>query len=771
MRHFVKCALVGVLASAGASEVLAAAGGTIEEIVVTATYRETNLMETPQAISVADGELIESLGVTDMKQLVQYIPGLNMEEGGDGGGTGTTRYIIRGVESQQGTLSYEPSFSGVSVYMNDVPVTSAQGPARQVGGNLFDIQRVEVLKGPQGTLFGEGSVGGTIRFIYNEPDTSAFDFKVTASGSSIDEADDMSHRIDAVVNVPISDSVAVRVMGFDVQEAGWIDRTSQNRKDVNESSAKGMRIATLWNVNDDVTARLWWFHAESDTDGSILAQKPYEEYLLTTLPGTKAESFDDQDIFSLELDWDLGFATLYSRTAYFDRETVSRSETTALVAGVFDNFIGNIILSQNPELSANYVPPPADPLIPGTNLTHFQRDDTAATERWSQEFRLISNGTGKLSWTVGAFWKDSDDLRDNFQPIGYAKPQFEPLFAPYFSDPSNNRDDNLEELSGFGEVSYAFTDHWEAAFGARVSRLKQDFQRVENGTNDTFFTPSFKLSWRPTDWALYYFNFGTGFRPGNVNFGQEFNQRQYLAAGDNVIEPPGFNPSGLTGNEAAEYVNGIIYYDGDEVANYELGAKLMLLEDTLQLTAAAYYFDWKDIIQRFQDPVIPSTNKYYSQNAGDAYSRGFEVEMTYLIGDAWRFRFGGDINNAELSDDVPAPGVAKGNQLTFAPEWSITAGVDYSFDITASLRGNVLLTHQRIAKQYQDAANLIEIPEREVTNLRASILSADNHWRATLFADNLTNEDEVIRDNTYLGQPFFVFQKPRTLGLEVSYEM
>ncbi len=214
IRHHYK----GLLGAIGASFVFiwplsvnAADRGSIEEVVVTATHRETNLMDTAQSISAVSSEMIDALGATDMQGLFRNVTGLNMSEGASAGGN---RYAIRGVSSVTGTASYMQSYAAVSVYLDDVPMTSAQGPAFQFGGNMFDMERVEVLKGPQGTLYGEGSVGGTIRFIQKKPQLGETSWKFKAGMSSMAESDDNGHRLEGVVNLPVSDDIAGRAMAY-----------------------------------------------------------------------------------------------------------------------------------------------------------------------------------------------------------------------------------------------------------------------------------------------------------------------------------------------------------------------------------------------------------------------------------------------------------------------------------------------------------------------------------------------------------------------------
>ncbi|MCZ6656581.1 MAG: TonB-dependent receptor plug domain-containing protein [Gammaproteobacteria bacterium] len=243
----------------------------IEEIVVTATHRETALMDTPQAISAVSGELIEQLGYIDMKDLFKNIPGLNMTEGSS---SSNNRYVVRGVSSQSGLESYQQTSAAISVYLDDIPMTSAQGPARQFAGNLFDIDRVEVLKGPQGTLFGEGSVGGTIRFIQNDPQLNTTSFKLKAGVNSVQDSDDLGNRIDGMFNFPLGDNAAVRLTAFHDETAGYIDKLNTFEDDVNTETADGGRLAVLWAPNDRLTLDATIYYSKMETEGAVLAQLP-----------------------------------------------------------------------------------------------------------------------------------------------------------------------------------------------------------------------------------------------------------------------------------------------------------------------------------------------------------------------------------------------------------------------------------------------------------------------------------------------------------------
>ena len=286
-------------------------------------------MDTPQAISAVSGELIEQLGAVDMQSLFKNIVGLNMAEGAS---AGTNRYLVRGIASQAGTRAYSQTFAAVSVYLDDVPMTTAQGPASQFGGNLFDVARVEVLKGPQGTLFGEGSVGGTIRFLQNEPRLGEFDYRVKAGLNSVDESNDLGSRLDVMVNIPLNDVMALRLTGFRNEKAGYIDKLNYSEDDVNSELAVGGRASLRWNVTDSIAITPTYYNVTTESEGAMVAFEPYVENFNACFPGLPPRSTDEVEIFSLDVEWEFGWGTMEILGSYMDRNLHTVTESPAAFA-------------------------------------------------------------------------------------------------------------------------------------------------------------------------------------------------------------------------------------------------------------------------------------------------------------------------------------------------------------------------------------------------------------------------------------------------------
>ena len=782
-----------------------------EEIIVTATHRESALMDTPQAISALSGETIEELGAIDMQSLYRNIPGLTMTEGAS---TGNNRYIIRGVSSLTGTDSFKQSFEANSVFLDDMPMTGAQGPASQFGGNLFDIDRVEVLKGPQGTLFGEGSMGGTVRFILNRPELGELDYKIKAGVNMLDESNDTGYRVDGMVNVPFGESVALRVVGFSDDTPGYIDKPRNGEKDVNSESSTGGRIELRWQATDRLSISPAFYTVKTETDGPVFANSPYFEDQDVRNPNSLPGTDEDVDVLSLNVDYAFDWAVLSLFAGNLDRNTVTVTESNRLTAAVFDWFIQfNTLVG-----SANLIPAMfaegwrfnVAAFANGLNQSSFGNNNTASSDRDVYEMRLVSTGEGRLRWTAGVFHKNSDDYRRAFQPFllcGVIEPcppapagqpprpnglvlnaTTAPVtFAQYmrfYTDPSNDHEDTLEDTSVYGEATYAVTDTLELTVGLRYTDMTQELNDGTASTSDKVLSKKLGVAWRPKDGWLTYANYATGFRPGNLNLGQEFNARVFRGSGDTVIPPTPFaaNPRRFTGNQAAAYAEGFIAYDGDEVTSYEIGLKTSLFDDRVDLVTSIYYFDWQDTILSYTDTNIPSINNSYNFNAGAAHTMGLEIEVVAQLTDNLRLRLGGDVKEAELDEDLAnvATGVVSvpdGTELPYSPEWTMSAMLLYQIPLPNGWYLDTMINHTRQDRQARGlqatGARVFDIPSRHQTDLRATLRGGEDNWSVSLFAINVTNEDKVtlnLSDESF-NPRLFAFQTPRSIGIEFTYRM
>jgi len=785
-----------------------AAAAAMEEVIVTATYRETNLMDTAQSINAVTDDLVEAISAQSMEDIFTLVPGLAMSGGMDG----ENRYAIRGLSSQTGATQYFIVGATVGVYLDGTPVTAALGPDAQVSGNLFDIERVEVLKGPQGTLFGEGSQGGTIRYLYKQPDPTEFDSAVNASYSSMDESDDSSYRLDAMVNVPFGDGWALRLVGWKSERAGFIDNREPFEPDYNEGDTRGGRAVVRYEGDRfSLTGSIYSNH--QGTTGGGATVEAYEAWS-PRIEGLFPESNDEIDIFSFTVEYDFEWASFESLTSFTDRKIHSIVEFPYSTRDVLDFYYGGSFDAQDhPACGRQFLcffdfglGAPGYPgqfnlagqitHTDGLNLIAMDQFTDSYSERWVQEFRLLSPGDGRLRWTAGAFWKDSEDHTQGQQDAEYFPGRFgSPLdvckattmfmpscFGPLMDDllmvPANTHTDLLEEYAVFGEVTYDLTDTLEVTVGVRVSELEQYFKYTGGTTDDTPVSPKFNLSWRPGEEWLLYFNYATGFRPGNVNSHMQFNVDQYTELLIPRCEAnPACDVAPLIRARDLSYAR--LFFDGDHVANYEVGLKTTLFDGRVRIMSAAYYLDWEDMIIVEDDPEIGATGNAlsaYNSNSGGAEISGFELEVAAFLTDRLSVRFAGDLNETEVqTGPLFASGSAglvsgEGNELVHAPGYSASLAVDYVFPIMANWNLTLHADHSWIDGHFSDAGNTANraVPKWTRANASATARSDDGKWRIALFGSNITNE-QILRnllavDNMY-------WHPPRQVGLEVGYRM
>ena len=754
----------------------------IEEIIVTATYRDTNLMDTPQSITAITDSFVEDLGAQSMSDIYTMVAGLNF----NGSRDGDNRYTVRGVTSQTGATGYFQTSATIGIYLDGTPMTSALGPDKQVSGNLFDIDRVEILKGPQGTLFGEGSQGGTIRYLYKQPDTSELDAAVNASFATMDESDDNSSRLDAMVNIPFADGqAALRLTGWQSESAGFIDNLAPFEEDYNTAKSTGGRAVLKWEVNDTLSLTGSIYHNKQESEGGTATQRAYENSSVR-LPGLIPESADEIDLFSFIVDAEFNWGSFKSMTSYTDRSITATYEFSAETVYILDFFYGGSTdAGGHPDCGATPLCPgfpgffnlgdPSATIPDGQNLIGLDGFIDSYSKRWVQEFRFVSPDDQRLRWIVGAFWKDSEDHGQSQQQGLY----FADRISSYgdrldtlLQVPANTHTDTIEEFAVFGEVAYDLTEEIELTLGLRLSDLEQGFSNTATGTDDKPVSPKFVVSWRPFDEFMTYFRYSTGFRPGQVNNHMEFNFRQYdlLIAERAAL---GLDTSQLEADQIV--ARSRRFFDGDEVHAYEVGAKTTFFDGRVRLMGAVYFLDWKDMIMVENDPQVGASNplSFYNTNSGGAEIKGVELEVSALVTDRLTVRIAGDFNDTEVTSSVlfatgNTGGQTKGNELIYAPNYSASLALDYEIPLGNGWALGLHADQAWVAEQFTNTANDLTIDSYSKTNARITARSDDDKWRLALYATNLTNE-EIVRNLE--GSATYYWFQPRQIGFEVGYKM
>lgn len=753
----------------------------IEEIVVTATYRDTAEMDTPLAMMALDNSMIESMGLQNLADLGLVVPSLNVVQTD----SSRTNISIRGIKAISGYEAPNQTKSMTSIYIDETPVTGGQEPDRQIGGAMFDLARVEVLNGPQGTLFGEGSMAGTIRYISNQPDLSEWASKVQINANGMSGSDDYGYRFDGMVNIPVvEDKFAVRLVGFTTESPGYLDRRNLAgatlEKDINTETSSGGRITAKWQATDKLSVKATAYTIESETDSYAWSTAPY---FVETLPSPFAPgSYDDLKQYNLVFEYSFAGADFLSSTSYFDRDASFSQEFLETGLHLIDYYAA---LTNNFGLDPVGDPSAPIPLTANpqdmTNMTSFAGTFFIESERFAQEFRLVSNGDGPFGWMAGFFYKDSEDFTSRNAPftLSPATEQWRFAYESFLLAPENSPKNKLEEYAIFGDISYALSDAWEVNAGVRYTDMKQEFSRVSSGTDDEEWTPRVGLTWRPNDDMMFFGIVSTGFRPGGYNGDLNFDLgllNGILASSGDISLPTRDGGTASVSERIAD-VESKLDFEGDSAINYELGAKLRLLDGRMNLTGSAFYFDWKDaiLLQDAGELAGITSALTFNGNVGEAHSLGVDVNVSGMVTERFFLRLGVQWVEAEIDSafqpkgGLPQP---KGNRLPDAPDLKWTVSAAYMFPVMDGIEGEIRLDWSGQDKVWSDVSNTLEVPSYDIANIRLTIReAAENRWRLSLYGRNLSNDEILVwNGGTSLFGTVNSYARPRNFGIEATYE-
>ena len=800
------------------------ASGVIEEIVVSATYRDTRLMDTPLAISAVTDRDIINKGIEDIQTLYQSIPGLAYSTNSQTYNTLSVRGItpsVRGITPPSG------GSATVGVYFDNMPITDAlDGGTAQTLGPLFDLERVEVLKGPQGTLYGEGAMGGSIRYITKKPDPSGFDYSFQANVEDIGESSGLSYRADGMVNIPLGDRAAARMVAYQRDRVGILDQVApRNEKDVDTFEEYGARLRLAWYVTDALELSAVVNVLNGDYGGPGLSFHCYTESTPSTptgqvhvydLPDSTCGGyddqfkrdpyvthlahwnytnggFDDQTMYNFSVEWEFSFANFLSSTSYFDREADYSEETSprySIPLIPIVNSLGCFGLLDvcGPNTMASL----------GGDGIFFR-----GSERFVQEFRLVSNTDSRLQWTGGLYYKDEDSQKGElagchdggppgYDPLPEATCPLQYSFFPHvpiqdqaqivqFMNtiifPSNIGYRMFQEQSVFGEVSYRVSDEWEVLFGARNAEVTHELIVGAPGVNSKrdpanhldittrVTSPKVTVTWRPKTDIMTYFTYSQGFRPGIVN-------EELAATISRVRDLIGTHPLAA---ETAERLANFETADGDEVINYELGIKATVLDGRVSFVGALYQVEWEDTIVLIREDLPPGLEQAdpigfsYNRNEGSAESQGLEFEVRTILTDSLRLNFGGDYNwtaevNASASGRYGGVAIEPGNRLANAPEYSVYIALEYDFEL-AGFDAHARADAYAVDDFFGTANNEEATPAYKTLDLK--LLLGRSNYQVGIYIRNILNEVIVYE----LNQVGYRFGRPRTYGIQLNYNL
>jgi iron complex outermembrane receptor protein len=703
---------------AGSSRTSADSGNTVqEEVIVTAQKRAERVIDVPQSVSVVPSEDLAKLGATQFRDFATTVPGLTFSTAGAGYTQISLRGVTAGVDIGQ----------TVGIYVDEVPYgsSSAFGAASQhtLDVGLFDVGHIEVLRGPQGTLYGASTMGGLIKYVSKRPDLLDPSFEATMGGASTKDGG-ASYNGSAAFNIPLVENrAALRASSFYSHDGGYIDNLARNDKDANTSDVYGGRLDLLLAPTDELNIRLSGFAQNIARDGESTG-----DYALSGAP--LDDEFDQRRLFSEPFNqrfrvvsgtvtYDFGGATLTSVSSY---------QTTSL------DYVQ--------DLSVAYI----DLVNLFGTYTAVAAKADGSTDKFTQEIRLASDEGETIEWLVGAFYtKEDSDYAQEFllrSPDGSLAPNS--LYD--YSIPTK-----FEEVAAFGDVTWRFAESFDMTAGVRVARNEQDFTQISNG----IFTPSAPKTSASEDVFTYlvnaryhfdqhktaYVRYATGYRPGGPN----------VVTNDPVTGLPVGSPT----------------FDADRLKSYEIGFKAETADRTYAIDVAAYLIDWDDI----HVSVVRNGFSAIDNARGGARIYGGELAFTAVPVEGLALSTSLAYQNARMLEDEPALGAAEDERLPNVPRFTAALSADYEFASASNLRPTIGASIRHVDERmasFDGSTGYLQyrLPEYTTVDLRTGVSFGAVDMQ--LYARNIFNERGELSAYNWRGTAMPALMQPLTIGINAT---
>lgn len=767
------------------------------DIVVTATRSGAqSIQKVPMAVSVVNIDAITQSGQGNLSDLAKFSPSLSITEGAPG----FNKFNMRGLSTGGYRTSDMSDRSLVAVYLDDTPI-SVQGQTPDL--KVYDLERVEILRGPQGTLFGAGSMAGTVRFVTAKPSTNET-FGSVESDVFGTEHGSASYNFRGMINLPlVKDTLAVRANVYVGHDGGFIDNIGRrDKKNANSNNTQQTRVALRWTPSSDFTLDAAFTYEHSKANGLNSGMSGLNDYTMSS--NSEEGTRDRFRLYTLTGTYDLGFADLIATGAYTDRGIGFRASPEAQIAYFFQDYYGLPTSSTSYPLFSQPTSYSQD-IANSIPAEHYHIDQKL--KDYMGEIRLVSKDVGPVKGTVGAYYeKQTRHLVQDIVVPGFDTLSYMNLFYGPFDTPNGLYDSKLvdgafnsddiysglqditeDQFSLYADATWHVTPKLDVTGGLRYFSFKEHYSLYSGGvygvvdnvplTTDARLksngvNPRANVSYQVNDDVMVFAEAAKGFRYGGGNQPVPTGTSGIAAQCSSNLAAYGYSSAPLT-------------FGPDKLWNYTVGEKAKIAGGRVTFNASAFYIDWRDV----QTRLLLDCSYFFTDNKGRITSKGLELETTIKVTPEITLAGSASFNDSRANGDIPTAGAFDGDKTPYTPRWSAAAQLflDHPLDSESSLHFQVAYKYQSeqqttfnsysttiadgVLTRTGESSTYAVIPEQH--NLSASLNYEIGRYEIGLFGNNLANGVKVTDISratyyaVYQAGDRVTYARPRSYGLRV----
>ncbi len=769
-------AVAAALAAVSAAPVLAdaaadASSAPLAEVIITARKREENLQDVPLSVDVLSSKDLQHLGIKQFDDYAEKMPSISFISVGPG----TQLFVMRGV-SDGSNPNYANS-SATGVFLDDASLSLS---GVQPDLHLYDIERIEVLNGPQGTTFGAGSMAGAVRYITNKPDLNAFSAGVDFTGGKI-QGGQGNWTYEGFLNAPLIDGVlGLRVSAFSDSHGGfidnelttrtWVNGTVSNnaqwaRNDYNREHVEGGRVALRGDINDRWSATLTYNYQRQTALGA------WDEDLANFGPravsrfGPEYHRNEDR-ITDFHLDGDVGIADLVFASTYWQLPTRQYNEYSQYMQNYNGGALEGAACLNDPTFGAG---PFSGCQVPSESYEYHTNP-----QRWSEEVRLLSKPGGRVHWLVGYYWERTSDKNSGstfympgLQTQGATFQYYEALYGTTMSSLPPGEWYSYKTISDYLQT----TEFANISFDL-TNKLNVEAGVVHFSSNFSYYSPFGQFAYTPTSPTYS----AGGSNKVNSKLGANYKITDKIMVYADFAQ--GFRDGGAnSGFPASCYANGVPQnYVPDTLNNFEVGWKSTSLNGRLLWNGAAYLMNWKDLQTLIYDINICAPSSF-NANVGDARIYGVESNVDLKLTEHWSLQAAASYTDSHLISTTYTTFEGNvGERLPFVPYFNYSWNLRYDHSLTQTLRGYAQFDMAHKGDMWNDlhvaGSNgfpRILQPSYSLLNLRLGVNPQGGHWLAEFFITNLTDKNAIVYTNTGNFDLRETTNEPRVFGVRLNY--